>query len=157
MRNENCSSIVKERTKKMEQLSAETNVNIRFSDTDSMGVVWHGNYLKFFEDVREVFAQKYEIDYLEVYKKGYFLPIVKSEIDHKAPIFYGQEVKVFGTLIPTASAKVVFKYQVFNLATNKVAATGKTVQVFLTSKDRELSLSKPDFYIDWEKSVGIKY
>ena len=143
--------------KKIEQLSAETKVNIRFSDTDSMGVVWHGNYLKFFEDVREVFAQKYAIDYLDVYEKGYFLPIVKSEIDHKSPIFYGQQAKVNVTLIPTASAKVIFKYQVFNLATNKIAATGKTIQVFLTSKGRELSLYKPDFYIAWENSVGIKY
>ena len=141
----------------MKVLTAETKVNIRFSDTDSMGVVWHGNYLKFFEDVREVFAQKYSIDYLDVYKKGYFLPIVKSEIDHKAPIFYGQKAKVFGKLIPSPSAKVIFEYKVYNLATNKIAATGKTIQVFLTSKDRELSLHKPDFYVDWENSVGLKY
>ena len=141
----------------MEQFIAETKVNIRFSDTDSMGVVWHGNYLKFFEDVREAFAQKYGIDYLEVYKKGFFMPIIKSEIDHKAPIFYGQKAKVFATLIPAASAKVIFEYKVFNLTTNKISATGKTIQVFLTVEDRELSLYKPDFYFDWEQSVGIKY
>ncbi len=141
----------------MKKLKAETKVNIRFSDTDSMGVVWHGNYLKFFEDVREVFAIKYALDYLDVYKQGYFLPIVKSEIDHKAPIFYGQKAKVFATLIPTPSAKVIFEYKVINLATDKIAAIGKTIQVFLTAEARELSLYKPDFYTKWEKSVGLKY
>jgi acyl-CoA thioester hydrolase len=141
----------------MKQIKAENEVNIRFSDTDSMGVFWHGNYLKFFEDVREVFAQKYKIDYLEVYKKGFFMPIVKSGIDHKAPIFYGQKAKVFASLIPTPSAKVIFEYKVINLATDKIAATGKTIQVFLTAEARELSLYKPDFYIEWEKSVGLNY
>ena len=141
----------------MPELKAETKVNIRFSDTDSMGVVWHGNYLKFFEDVREVFAIKYSLDYLDVYKQGYFMPIVKSGIDHKAPIFYGQKAKVFATLIPSPSAKVIFEYKVINLATDKIAATGKTIQVFLTAEARELSLNKPVFYMKWENSVGLKY
>jgi len=141
----------------MKDLTVETEVKIRFSDTDSMGVVWHGNYLKFFEDVRETFAKKYDLDYLEVYKEGFFLPIIKSEIDHKAPIFYGQKAKVFARLIPSVSAKVIFEYEVFNLTTNKLAAKGKTIQVFLTTKKRELSLHKPDFYVDWENGVGLKY
>ncbi len=141
----------------MKKLTAKTTVNIRFSDTDSMGVVWHGNYLKFFEDVRESFAKKYNLNYLHVYKSGFFMPIVKSGIDHKAPIFYGQKATVSATLIPTASAKVIFEYEVFNQTTDKLAATGRTVQVFLTVEKRELALYKPDFYIEWEKSVGIKY
>ena len=157
MRNENSSSVMRAINLKMKQLNAETKVNIRFSDTDSMGVVWHGNYLKFFEDVRETFAQKYALDYLEVYKQGFFLPIIKSEIDHKAPIFYGQKAKVFARLIPSVSAKMIFEYEVFNLTTDKLAARGKTIQVFLTTEKRELSLHKPDFYIDWEKSVGLNY
>ncbi len=157
MRNENSSTIRKGRIPNMEQLSAETEVNIRFSDTDSMGVVWHGNYLKFFEDVRETFALKYNIDYLEVYNNGFFMPIVKSEIDHKAPIFYGQKAKVYAKLIPTPAAKMIFEYKVYNLTTQKLAASGKTIQVFLTANDRQLALNKPDFYHDWEQSVGLNY
>ena len=48
MRNEDRCTMKKSNMLKMKDLSAETKVNIRFSDTDSMGVVWHGNYLKFF-------------------------------------------------------------------------------------------------------------
>jgi len=144
-------------TLKMKELSAETEVKIRFSDTDSMGVVWHGNYLKFFEDVRESFSLKYGIDFIEVYKNGFFMPIVKSQINHKSPIFYGEKAKVFVKLIPSPAAKMIFEYQVMNLSTNKIAATGKTIQVFLSVKGRELSLNKPDYYSNWETNMEIKY
>lgn len=37
-------------------LQVEIPIKVRFSDTDAMGVVWHGNYLRFFEDAREAFG-----------------------------------------------------------------------------------------------------
>ena len=40
-------------------LISEIEIDIRFSETDAMGVVWHGNYLKFFEDGREAFGKEF--------------------------------------------------------------------------------------------------
>ena len=45
-------------------LSAVRKIDIRFSEVDSMHVVWHGNYAKYFEDAREAFGEKYGLDYL---------------------------------------------------------------------------------------------
>ncbi|HRS08637.1 MAG TPA: acyl-CoA thioesterase, partial [Bacteroidia bacterium] len=67
-------------------LQVEIPIKVRFSDTDAMGVVWHGNYLRFFEDAREAFGIKYGLTYLDVYHRGYFTPIVKSSVEHKSPI-----------------------------------------------------------------------
>jgi acyl-CoA thioester hydrolase len=130
-------------------LSIDTELNIRFSDTDAMGVVWHGNYLRFFEDGREDFGKKFGIEYLDMYNSGYFTPIVKSEISHKSPIYYGDKVKVVTNFIPQRAAKLVFEYQIINIESGKVCAEGKTIQVFLSVVERQLELSAPQFFVDW--------
>lgn len=136
----------------MKILKAEITVPVRFSETDAMGVVWHGNYLKFFEDAREEFGRKYQIDYLDIHKRGYFIPIVKSEINHKASVFYGEKVRIVAVLEQHDAAKIVFRYEVYNDHTGKLAATGMTMQVFMFSSDRTLELLKPDFYATWEQA-----
>ena len=42
----------------------QTEIRVRFSEVDSMGVVWHGNYLKYFEDGREAFGRKHGLGYV---------------------------------------------------------------------------------------------
>ena len=140
----------------MKDFKTEIAINVRFSETDAMGVVWHGNYLKFLEDAREAFGDKYGLTYLDVYKNGYFTPIVKSDIDYKSPIYYGEKANVIIKYIPSLAAKIIFEYEVINLSTGKICAVGKTIQVFLNSTTRTLELNKPDFYIDWETKNNIK-
>ena len=130
-------------------LTAEVEIDIRFSETDAMGVLWHGNYLKFFEDGREAFGVKYGLKYLDIFSNGYFTPIVKSEVNHKAPVYYGQRVRVITRYIPSKAAKMNFEYEVINVTTGEVCATGKTMQVFLTADKRELELTIPEFYRSW--------
>ena len=146
-----------EKSNNMISLKTIVSIKIRFSETDAMGVVWHGNYLKLFEDGREEFGKEFGMSYLKVYGEGFFTPIVKSEVEHKAPIYYGEEVQVTATYIPTRAAKIVFQYEVMNLSTGKVCAIGQTIQVFLQKDTRELELFSPDFYKEWENKMGIKH
>ena len=139
----------------MQTFSVETSVRVRFSDTDAMGVVWHGNYLRFFEDGREDFGTKYDIRYLDVYHFGYFTPIVKSQVEHKAPINYGEQIKVITRFLPSPAAKIIFEYEIHNLSSGKLAAKGKTTQIFLSVDKRELSLNKPDCWLEWEAKMGL--
>lgn len=132
-------------------LSSEIEIDIRFSETDAMGVVWHGNYLKFFEDGREHFGKTYGLEYLTIFNSGYFTPIVKSEIDHKAPVYYGEAIRVITSYVTSKSAKIMFEYEVLNLTTNVVCATGKTMQVFLDRETRAMELLMPDFYRAWKE------
>lgn len=136
----------------MKTLSTSLEIPIRFSETDAMGVVWHGNYLKFFEDGREYFGKVFGIEYLDIHAKGFFIPIVKSEINHKASVYYGQKIKVEVTLEFHLASKIVFTYLVINSSTGEIAATGSTIQVFLSVENRQLELVKPDFYLTWENN-----
>jgi acyl-CoA thioester hydrolase len=132
------------------ELKETVRVKIRFSEVDSMGVVWHGNYVRLFEDAREAFGIKYGIPYLDVYNNGYYTPIVSIGCEYKSPLKYGDEALVEITYYDTPAAKIIFKYNVFNAATGVLAATGETVQVFLSVADNCLSINKPAFFEEWK-------
>jgi acyl-CoA thioester hydrolase len=121
-----------------------------------MGVVWHGTYLRYFEDGREAFGRALGMSYLEFYEKGYFIPIVKSEIDHKGVVRYGDEIEITTSIIQGDAAKIVFEYSIFNVTMGMLAATGKTVQVFMKVDTRELYLVVPDFYKDWLSKINAQ-
>lgn len=127
---------------------------IRFSEVDSMRVVWHGNYVKYLEDGRENFGEEYKLGYYDVFEHGLMTPIVKLEVDYKSVIRYGEEIIIETEYIPTKAAKIIFKYKIFNAKTKKIALTASTTQVFIDTKEI-LHLTNPDFYVEWQKKWGI--
>ena len=51
----------------MKNLFASKEIEVRFSEVDSMGIVWHGSYAKYFEDAREEFGKKYNLTWYMVH------------------------------------------------------------------------------------------
>ncbi len=125
-------------------------VPVRFSEADSLSIVWHGHYIKYFEDGRESFGNKYGIGYLNVYHQGIVTPIVKIECDYKRMLKYGDKVLIETTYWDTDAAKLIFTYDIKNAETQELVATGKSVQVFLNT-ERELLLNVPEFISNWKK------
>lgn len=136
-------------------LKSKIEFEIRFYDTDPMGIVWHGNYLKFFENGREHFGEEYGLSYLSMYDKGFFTPIIKSNIEHKSPLNYGDKAYIITEFNSVKSAKLIFEYEIWNKTTNKLSAIGSTTQVFLTKNSRELVLYPPDFFIEWKTKMNL--
>lgn len=136
-------------------ISFESEVRVRFNETDPLGIVWHGNYITYFEDGREAFGRAHGISYLDQKSNGFATPIIKSECEHKLPLKYGEVAKIRTTFIDNPAAKIIFKYEILN-AENKVVCTGKTVQVFVDELGQgELWLNTPQFFEDWKRSVGL--
>ena len=132
-------------------LSVTKPFEIRFSEVDSMGVVWHGHYSVYFEDAREEFGKKYDLDYLMMYGKGFFEPIVDLSIKYKKPLIYGMKPEITITYRPTESAKIIFDYEIRNRETGEIHVTGRTIQVFMNKENYQLVLTNPDFYEEWKK------
>ena len=135
--------------KRSKYIINQTEIAIRFSEVDAMNVVWHGNYLKFFEDGREALGEKYGLNYLEIAGNGFFTPIVESQIKHLATATYGDQLTVTVKFYNSPAAKIIHKYEVFNKTSNKLAAKGKTTQVFV-SLEKELHLTVPSFFDKWK-------
>jgi len=138
----------------MVKLTDILEIKVRFGEVDSMKIVWHGNYLKYFEDGRESFGLKYNIGYLDVYKQNLMIPIVKLDCEYKKPLEYGETAIVETNLINSEAAKILFEYKIFRKSDNVLVATGSSMQVFLTP-ERELLLTTPQFFIDWKKKWGV--
>jgi acyl-CoA thioester hydrolase len=135
-------------------LTTRTEVLVRFSEADAMGVVWHGNYIKYFEDGREAFGREHGLSYLDVFNHGFMTPIVKINCNYKRSLEYGQTAIVETTYIDKAAAKLVFRYTIYRKGDYEILATGETEQVFL-NKDKELHLTLPEFFMEWKKKQGF--
>ncbi len=127
---------------------------IRFNEVDSMGILWHGNYIKLFEDGRELWGLEFGLHYLEVYENKTFTPIVHSSINHKGMLRYGDTAIIETEFENTEAAKLIYNYRVYRKSDNELVATGKTIQVFITL-DQQLLLNSPEFFIEWKKKHGL--
>lgn len=140
---------------KLKQIEHTNQVRVRFVETDPLGIVWHGNYIQYFEDGRESFGRKHGISYLDQKEHGYATPIVKSSTDHKRPLRYGDVATVKTIYVDNPAAKIIFRYEVYN-QNNELVCTGETVQVFVDQiGSGDLSLNIPEFFINWKKKVGL--
>lgn len=136
------------------QLIAETEIAIRFNEVDALGIVWHGNYVKYFEDGREAFGEKYELNFQKVYiNEGFVTPIVSVECNYKQSLKYGDRAIVQTRYIPSRASKIVFEYSIFRASDRVLMTTGKTVQVFV-SREGELFYTVPEFFAAWKKKMS---
>jgi len=139
---------------KTEELVCRTKTRVRFSDVDSMGVVWHGNYVKYFEDGREEFGNLYGINYQDFYSRGFLIPLVKINCEYKKPLKYGDSAVIETRFLNTDAAKLLYDYTIYRNDTDEIVATGNSVQVFL-NMDMELLLDFPPFFHEWKKKHGF--
>lgn len=136
---------------KEKELSITKPLEIRFSEVDSMGVVWHGHYAIYFEDAREEFGKKYDLGYLMMYDKGYFEPLVELTFKYKRPLIYGMKPEIYLVYRPCETAKIVFDYEIRDPKTKEIYATGHSEQVFMDKSNYQLVLYAPDFYEEWKR------
>lgn len=132
------------------ELKASKQFEVRFSEVDSMNVVWHGSYPLYFEDAREAFGAKYGLEYMSFRDNGYFAPLVELTFHYKRPIRYGMKPRIDITYRPTEAAKIVFDYDIHDSETDELMATGHSVQVFMDT-DYQLVWDNPEFYSEWKK------
>lgn len=135
-------------------LKAEKEFYVRFSEVDSMGIVWHGSYSLYFEDAREAFGKKYSLEYLYMFDMGFYAPLVELHFEYKRPLKYKDKGRVEITFRDTDAAKIIFDYKIFSVDTNELIATGYSVQVFLDT-DYNLVWSIPVFFLQWKQMNGL--
>lgn len=140
--------------KNSENLTCVENVRVRFNETDPLGIVWHGHYIVYFEDGREAFGREHGISYLDVQQNGFATPIVKSTCEHFLPLKYGETFKIVTTFINDLSAKMIFRYELFNTE-DRLVCRGETVQVFL-DHEGNLQLYAPEFFRNWKDKNGLE-
>ncbi len=131
------------------ELIAKTEVKVRFNEVDSMKVVWHGNYVKYLEDGRDSFGEKYGIHYLDFFREDVIVPLVNLTLEYKKPLKYGEKAIVETRYVDCDAAKLMFEYTIYRSSNMEVVATAKSVQVFLNT-NMEMMLTLPEFFVKWK-------
>ena len=133
----------------MKELIARKKIEVRFSEVDSMGIVWHGAYLKYLEDGREEFGKMFHLGYMDMYAQGFYVPLVELDLQYKRPLNYPQTIFIDTIYIPCDAAKIKFEYRIYDID-NKIITIGNSTQVFL-DKQYNLMLNAPEFYMKWKE------
>jgi acyl-CoA thioester hydrolase len=105
---------------------AKTEIRVIYGDTDQMGVVYYGNYLRFFEAARSDFLRDKGARWRDVERThGVYLPVVEAKVNYKRPAFYDDLLVIETVLAELGRASLRFEYRV--LRGDDLLATGHTV------------------------------
>lgn len=116
-------------------LEHETRIRVRYAETDQMGVVWHGNYLQYFEQARTEALRAYGWSYLGLEAAGIMLPLVEAHLVYLRPARYDDLLSVKTIVREPVTARLRFEYEVRNEA-GELLATGCTVLGFVDAATR---------------------
>ena len=107
-------------------ISSEVKYRVIYRDTDKMGVVYHANYIAFYEIARTEMFRSLGIPYSELEKMGVMTPIVEVESKYKAPAYYDDLLTIRATIKELPAAKMDVEYEVFN-EQGTLINTGRTL------------------------------
>ncbi|BAJ04070.1 acyl-CoA thioesterase [Shewanella violacea] len=125
-------------------LTTELEILIPFHDVDSMGITWHGNYLRYFEMARCQLLDLFGYGYREMLASGYSWPIVDLRIKYVQPSTFDQKVKVIASLVEWEN-RMKINYQVRDLASNKRLTKGYTIQAAVDNNNELCFVTPPIF------------
>ena len=101
---------------------------IFYHDTDCGGVVYYGNYLKFFEEARTLYMKDRGYSVADLMKKGLYFVVARQEVEYKYPVRYADVIDVSTKILEVSDIKIVFE----NIITNqngRLCTKGKTTLV----------------------------
>lgn len=108
----------------------ETEIRVRYGETDQMGVVYHANYAMYFEVGRTEWLREFGLSYNRMEAEGIMLPVISLSIKYKNSARYDDVLKVKTTLKKIPTASIEFEYELWN-DSNVLLATGNTVLAFI--------------------------
>ncbi len=116
-------------------VSSETFLDVRYYETDLMGIVHHSNYVRYFECGRIDLLEKVGLPITEIEKAGIMLPVVSVECHYKLPTKMGDRLKIISRIGKLPLAKMVIENEIYN-QNGELVCDGKVVLGFIHSDTR---------------------
>ena len=115
----------------------ETTIRVRYAETDRMGVVYHANYLVWFEIGRTEFCRARGFAYKDMEENDRaFLVVAESYCRYKAPAFYDDELVVRTHITELRRRSLRFGYEIVRLSDGQIIAEGETGHVVTDKNGR---------------------
>lgn len=91
----------------------ETSVRVRYAETDRMGIVYHANYLQYFEIGRTEAMRSRGATYRSIEDRGYALAVIECGANFRAAAKYDDELRIVTRSSPAGRVRLRFDYQIF--------------------------------------------
>lgn len=123
---------------------AEARLRVRYAETDQMGVVYHANYLVWFEVGRVEMLRSLGVPYKQLEEEyGRMIAVVGAEVRYRAPARYDDEIAVRTSLLAMRGPVMKIGYQVVRVSDGKLLCDGKTTHVVVDRQMAKQSLPEP--------------
>ncbi len=132
------------------ELSSKTHVRVRYSETDQMGIVYHSNYLVWFEVGRAELFRGLDLPYTKIDEQGLGLAIIEANCHYRQPARYDDDLVIITRLDHISARSVRFYYRIYREET--LLAEGKTVHVFINKEGRLADVRR---YVFWTRMQAI--
>jgi acyl-CoA thioester hydrolase len=115
-------------------LQSRTEITVRYAETDMMGVVYHGNYLPWFEIGRTTLLREQGLSYRELEAAGFRLPVIEVNVKYRRPAVYDDLVTIVTTMRERPGLRFTLEYEVRR--DDELLATGSTIHAFIDHSGR---------------------
>ncbi|CDG95529.1 YbgC/YbaW family acyl-CoA thioester hydrolase [Xenorhabdus bovienii str. puntauvense] len=129
------------------RLTAEVELTVPFHDSDPMGVVWHGNYFRYFEIAREALLNQFNYGYRQMRESGYVWPIVDTRVKYRESLQFEQKIRVRAT-IEEFENRLKIAYHIFDAVSGRKTTTGYTIQVAVEENTQKMGFVSPDILFE---------
>ena len=116
-------------------MRSELELDIRYYETDQMGIVHHSNYIRFFECGRSDMMQKAGLPIEVIEKEGVMLPVISVECRYRHPAYMGDRIRIVSMIDKVPMAKLVVKSEIYN-QNGDLLVTGTVTLGFIDSVTR---------------------
>jgi acyl-CoA thioester hydrolase len=120
--------------------ASEARVRVRYAETDQMGVVYHSNYLIWFEVGRVELIRQLGLSYKQMEEEGCGIAVVDVHVRYKAPARYDDELMIETRLLAARGAVVRFGYRILRITDGLLLCEGETMHVVVGVDMKKRSL-----------------
>ncbi len=115
-------------------VSFTTEIRVRYAETDGMRVVYHGNYLTYFEEARTNLFRNIGVVYAEIERAGIFLVVLEAHVKYRRGAVYDDVLQVKASLKEMPTMKIIIDYEITRNGEKDVLVTGQTIHAFTNAQ-----------------------
>jgi acyl-CoA thioester hydrolase len=130
-----------------DSISAEIEFTVEFYDVDSMQIVWHGNYIKYFEKARCALLGKIGYGYIEMEESGWAFPVTAISAKYISPLAFRDRVRAKAILVEYENCLKI-KYELYNAETGRLCTKGESTQMTVEIASGESRFVCPKILLD---------
>jgi acyl-CoA thioester hydrolase len=135
---------------------AETEITVEFFHLDPLRIVWHGNYLNYFEIGRRALLEKIGYSYDEMEKSGYTFPVIEISAKYLSSLHFRDRAIVKAILMEYEN-RLLIRYEIRNAKTGQITTKGSSTQMAFDIKNNDSCFVCPQILVEKvEAFIGEK-